>query len=502
MLNDINPALLIDGYKVGHIDQYPKGTTLVFSNSTARQSRMAGVDEMVIFGNQFFVEEILINTWQKNFFDQPKDKVCQEYKELVSKYLFTDISVKHLEDLHDLGYLPLVIMALPEGTKVPMRIAHTVFWNTLPDFYWLTNFFETIYSAQTWDMNTAATIAYQYRKVFDKYADETVGNREFVPWQGHDFSFRGRPNWQSAAASGAGHLLSFLGTDTIPAIWLLNKYYNAENGNSIVGGSVPATEHSVMCVGTGFYIKDNDGDWEKYDEAEFSVFKRLITEVYPTGIVSIVSDTWDFWKVITEYAFKLKDEILARDGKLVFRPDSGVPELIICGDASAMINTPEYIGAIRCLWNIFGGTITKKGYKLLDSHVGLIYGDSINLERQEKILSGLKNLGFASTNVVLGIGSYTYQHNTRDTFGQAIKATYAEVDGYPIDIFKKPKTDDGMKNSARGLLAVYKNEDGKLWMKEEATWDDVMNCEYKCIFHNGHSTNVETVDSIRKRLLE
>lgn len=404
MVSSINPALLIDGYKVGHREQYPEGTELVFSNSTPRGSRIPGVDKMITFGNQFFVKEILINMWNENFFNRPKKVVCQQYRDIVSTYLGMQIDISHLEDLHDLGYLPLCIYALPEGNKVPMRVPHTVFWNTDPRFFWLTNFFETIYSAQTWDMATSATIAHEYRKVFDKYADETVGNRDFCGWQGHDFSFRGRPNWQSAMASGGGHLLSFYGTDTIPAIWFLENYYDANMEEELIGGSVPATEHSVMCVGTGFYIKDSEDNWEKYGEAELAVFKRLITEVYPTGIVSIVSDTWDFWKVITEYTVLLKDEILARDGKSVFRPDSGTPELIICGDPNAEKDSPQYKGAVQCLWEIFGGTITEKGYKLLDSHVGIIYGDSISLLRQELILNGLKMKGFASFNVVLGIG--------------------------------------------------------------------------------------------------
>jgi nicotinamide phosphoribosyltransferase len=401
-MNNINPALLIDGYKVGHIDQYPEGTTLVFSNSTARQSRMPGVNHMVLFGNQYFVQHILIDLWNENFFSKDKHMICKEYADLIGPYLGRDISVKHLEDLHDLGYLPLIIMALPEGTLVPMRVAHTVFWNTLPEFYWLTNFIETIYSAHTWDTSTAATIAFQYRNVFDEYAEQTGASKDFVPFQGHDFSFRGRPNWQAAAASGAGHLLSFKGTDTIPAIWLLNKYYKASQ--DFVGASVAATEHSVMCVGTGFYIQSNGGDWEKYGEAELSVYKSLLTDVYPTGIVSIVSDTWDFWKVITEYTVLLKDVILARDGKVVFRPDSGDPVLIICGDPYAEKDTPEFEGAIQCLWDVFGGSLNTAGYKELDPHVGLIYGDSITIDRQRQILGRLALNGFASSNVVLGIG--------------------------------------------------------------------------------------------------
>ncbi len=186
---------------------------------------------------------------------------------------------------------------------------------------------------------------------------------------------------------------------------------------------------------------------------EMLTYKRLITEVYPHGIVSIVSDTYDFWSIVTKLLPMLKSDIMARNGKVVIRPDSGDPVKIIVGDPEAIDGSPEQNGLIQCLWETFGGTTTDKGYKVLDSHIGAIYGDSITLERQEAILSGLKNKGFASCNIVLGIGSYTYQYVTRDTFGFAMKSTYCEVNGVGREIFKQPKTDSG-KNSHKGLIRV------------------------------------------------
>jgi len=201
-------------------------------------------------------------------------------------------------------------------------------------------------------------------------------------------------------------------------------------------------------------------------ESEIETFKRLITQTYPTGIVSIVSDTWDFWKVITKYTVTLKNDILNRQentlglAKVVFRPDSGDPIKIIAGDPDAKPNTPEFKGAVECLWDIFGGTETSKGYKLLNQRVGLIYGDSITLERAKTILSRLKAKGFASTNIVLGIGSYTYQYITRDSFGFAMKATWGQVAGQGREISKDPVTDSGEKKSAVGLLRVEKTANG------------------------------------------
>jgi nicotinamide phosphoribosyltransferase len=248
-------------------------------------------------------------------------------------------------------------------------------------------------------------------------------------------------------------------------------------------------------------------------QGELDTIRRLFKVVYPSGIVSIVSDTWDFWTVITKYLPKLKEDILAREGKVVIRPDSGDPVKIICGDPEATKGSPENKGAIECLWEIFGGTVTSKGHRVLDPHIGLIYGDSITPERQVQILDRLSAKKFASSNVVLGIGSYTYQHVTRDTFGWAMKATYGEVrvstgpgESFILgqNIFKEPKTDDGTKNSAKGLLTVekYANAQYALKLEQEVSWarvNDPAN-ELKSIFNDGRTMNIQKLSQIRERL--
>jgi len=485
----LTPILLKDGYKVGHKFQYPEGTTLVYSNLTPRKSRNSEIDEIVFFGLQYFIKEYLINQFDSLFFKQPKDKVLKAYARRIDNYLGKDsITYKHISDLHDLGYLPLEIKALPEGSLVPMRVPIFTIKNTLPEFFWLTNMLETLLSAIIWKPTTSATTAFQYLKTFTRYAQNTVGDDAgFIPWQGHDFSFRGMSGVEDAVMSGAGHLLSFAGTDTIPAIDFLENYYNANCEKELIGGSVPATEHSVMCMGT-------QGD-------EINTFDRLITTIYPTGIVSIVSDTWDFWQVITEFLPALKDKIIARNGKVVIRPDSGDPVKIIIGDKDAIAGSPEYKGAIECMWETFGGVITEKGYKLLDGHIGLIYGDSITTERQLEILEGLKQKGFASYNVVLGIGSYTYEYVTRDTFGFAMKATYGEVYGSGRDIFKDPKTDDGTKKSAKGLMQVHRDSvTGKLVLKDQCSWEEEAQGELKTVFKDGKLIVDLTLEEIRNRI--
>ena len=485
----LNPVTAIDGYKVDHRRQYPDNTQVIFSNLTARKSRRGYTDQIVFFGLQYFIKHFLIDSWNRDFFQQPKDQVIRQFSRRINNYLGpNNVGTQHIEELHDLGYLPIKIMALPEGSVYPLKVPCLILYNTDERFFWLTNYLETILSANVWGMCTSATTALQYRKIFETYALETDGDIAFVDWQGHDFSFRGMYGAEAAVMSGAAHLLSFMGTDTIPAIDFLEQYYRADSDNELVGGSVAATEHSVMCAG-GM-------------ENELETFRRLIEDIYPTGIVSIVSDSWDFWQVMTEFTLALKDRILARDGKVVFRPDTGCPVKIICGDPQAPIGSPEYKGAIECLWDVFGGSTTAKGYKALNSHVGLIYGDSITIERAEAICAGLKAKGFASTNIVFGIGSFTYQHVTRDTDGYAVKATFAKVDGKDREIFKDPKTDDGTKKSAKGLVAVFKDEQGQFYLKDQASWQDVNNCEFVPVFADGELLTEYSLADIRARLAE
>ncbi|ARM69254.1 nicotinamide phosphoribosyl transferase [Staphylococcus phage vB_Sau_Clo6] len=757
----LNPTLMCDFYKLSHREQYPEGTEIVYSTLVPRSNKYyEHSDNIVVFGIQSLVKKYFIDMFNREFFNRPKKEVINEYKRTVKFTLgHENPDAKHLEQLHDLGYLPIDVRALKEGTVVHPNTPVMTIENTHSDFFWLTNYLETIISTQTWQAMTSATLAYDMRKMLDKYALETVGNIEAVDFQGHDFSMRGMSSLETAQLSSAGHAISFKGSDTVPVVEFLESYYNADVEKEIVVASIPATEHSVMCA---------NGDYETMDEYE--TYKRMLTEIYPTGVFSIVSDTWDFWGNMTKTLPRLKDIIMERDGKVVIRPDcydeetevytnngwkyfkdlskddlvaqvldneeyeftkplkyvneyykgnmhhfkdhygkvdllvtpnhrmileqndkekvvfaedmkekgnysqkmarsakaketgkiltpieklkiafqadgsfvtkqpnnirfsfskqrkmerlediisqcnlevraynlsddsveyhikvpneefkkdfswvdtenlsyqwcidfieelsywdstrrsdnrfkfdttvkevadvvfdiglsagygvykvesaddrkehfsdihtlhimkdnkvggqswtntteeyegniycvqvptgrllvkrnkctmvcgnSGDPVKIICGDPDADTEH-ERKGAVEVLWDTFGGTETEKGYKVLDEHVGLIYGDSINYERAQQICEGLKEKGFASINVVLGVGSFSYQFNTRDTHGFAIKATYAKIKNEEKLIYKNPKTDSG-KRSHKGRVAVYK----------DGSWEDNLN---------------------------
>ncbi|MDQ2993686.1 MAG: nicotinate phosphoribosyltransferase [Pseudomonadota bacterium] len=488
----INPLMAIDFYKTDHRRQYPEGTTEVYSNFTARSDRLAKVvretfdHKVVFFGLQFFIIDFLMDMWNDNFFKKPKEEVLAVYQRRMDCSLGKGaIDTTHIAALHDLGYLPLKIKALPEGMRVPIGVPMLTVINTHPDFFWVTNYIETVISNYLWKTITSATTAFEYKKLFKLYAIKTGSPREFIQFQVHDFSFRGTSGLQDAAMTGAAHLTSFWGTDSVPAIDLIEDYYNADATHEMIGCSVPATEHSVMCMGM--------------EEGELATFRRLITELYPTGVVSIVSDTWDFWRVVTQYLRELKAEIMQRDGKIVIRPDSGDPVNIIAGDPDAPAGSPECKGTIECLWDIFGGTITEQGYKLLDAHIGLIYGDSITLERAHHILTALERKGFASGNVVFGVGSFTYQYVTRDNFGFAMKATSGVVNGKRRDIFKDPKTDAGIKKSARGLLRVERQGDDIVLLDQQTEAEENQGL-LEAVFLDGKLMRNVSFAEIRNRI--
>ena len=489
--------LLTDGYKLDHRRQYPKGTEYVYSNWTPRSNAYfpQAKDGAVVFGIQYFIKKYLIKYFNDNFFAVDKDKAVKSFARRINTFLGeNEVGTKHIEDLWELGYLPVKIKALPEGSICPIRVPAMTIVNTDPKFFWVTNFLETLISCELWLPMTSATTAKAYRRELERHANKTGFDKGIdLGFLCHDFSMRGMAGLEASIISGMGHLTSFVGSETIPAIDALEEYYSVDAEKELISMTVPATEHSVMCAGG---LDD-----------EFGTFKRLLTETYPKGFVSIVSDTWDLWKVVTDFVPRLKEEILAREGRLVIRPDSGDPVDIICG----VIEEPkaphgykhtaaERKGVYELLWDTFGGTINEKGYKVLDFHVGVIYGDSITLDRQREIYKRLEEKGFAATNLVLGIGSYTYQYRTRDSLGFAMKATWCQINGEPKEIFKQPKTDSGMKNSLKGLICVEMDKDGKFFAtdcvsKEEETYGCL-----EVVFEDGKLVKEYSLAEIRERL--
>lgn len=591
----LDPLYLIDFYKAGHFLQYPEGTTEIFDNFTPRSSRTYH-KEILWFGTKPVVTWIN-DLWNKEFFAKNIDEICEKYEKFMKVTLGTKtFDTSHLRKLHAVGYLPLEIKAIKDGTLVPLQVPVFTILNTHPAGYWLPNYLESVLSAEFWKAPTTATTAYGFRKRFEDYAKITGANKDFIKWQGHDFAFRGMSGSVDSITSDMAHLALFTGTDTVSTAFAIEEIYGDSWETNCICGSVPATEHSVMCSNIGLIEKQiANGELPKVEGietdkmlAEYYTFKRLINDVYPEGFVSIVSDSFDYFGVNTTILPLLKDNIMNRQGRVIIRPDSGDPVEVICGknviedknyltsvddikdffyeqfdndielgedecgaeqDYIAKIGNRFYnvncvgvyvkehggysdndyytlddvevtyseitdktelckiIGTFENLWNIFGGTTNEKGFKVLDSHIGLIYGDSITEERQEEILKILTAKGFTADNLVLGIGSYSYQLKTRDTYGFAMKATNSVTNINGVDIvtaiYKDPKTDDNTftKKSAKGYLKVV-NKDGKLTLVDQITKEEMYNedNELKTVFKNGECYFNDTFMDIRRRI--
>lgn len=508
-----------DGYKLEHHKMYPQGTEMVYSNWTPRSNKYfpEATEGSVVFGIQYLIKEYLIKQFNENFFNKPLDKVIDEYTHRIGT--FTGIvDIEHIKALHKLGYLPIKIKALEEGTVCPIRVPMMTIQNTLPEFYWLTNYLETLISNVLWMPCTSATGARIAKKQLKEHAMKTGFPEEVnLGFLCHDFSMRGMSSLEASIVSGMAHLTSFVGTETIPAIAALEEYYNADASKELVAATVPATEHSIECSNAVF---ESDGSVD-----EINYFKRLITELYPTGLVSIVSDGFDYWKVVEQYLPKLKNEIMNRDGRVIIRPDSGDPVDIICGlrtnphfhtrihegkyyccynpfdEFSNYVEVSEgqYYGTYYMLGKIFGWNTTVKDYLYPSDKIGMIYGDAITLERQTQIYDRLERAGMAACNLTLARGSFEYQFKSRDSLGFAIKCTAVKVNGELREIFKKPKTDDGTKNSLKGLISVHKGENG-IYATDQCTKEEENTGLLQTVFENGILKKNFTLQEIRNNI--
>lgn len=590
MIN-VSAPYLIDAYKIGHIAQYPEGLSFKMSNFTPRKSRVPHVDEVVWIGTSYFIQEYLVNHWDSLFFRKGlSQREGEFYASNVNKIIGPNkIGGAHIAALHKLKYLPIKIKSIPEGDMVKLGVPTLVIHSTVPEFAWLVNYLESLLSCVLWLPATTGTTAFHMRLLLEKHVEKVGGIRELVKWQIHDFSFRGMPGIEAACMSGFAHLCVAQGTDTVPALFFAQQYYNNENGTldiTEIGGSVNATEHSVMCLNAEYielYKENVDGSKTLLEVLpnEFKSFARLIRK-FGYGIMSVVGDSFNFWKVLDDYLPHLKDEIMNRhhyvchtdgqlfkvgdwflpnidmetgkvidyysssteqnypietvttdptfsrvEGKLVIRGDSGDPVKILTGyfgeeleeykDGRIFFNKKqisltERKGLFEALYDVFGGTLTSKGYKTLDQHIGAIYGDGINYDRLKEILERLEEKNFYM-NGVMGIGSYSYQYVTRDTFGWAMKATYGEiitgtemVEGNlsPIitkkAIYKDPITDDGTKKSAKGITAVFKDKEGSYYLKDQATMEEFENCDLITVYENGSVPMYPSLLEIRERV--
>lgn len=521
-----NPCLMVDAYKLGHYFQMPPGVQAIYSTWTARSNKYHdGCDDTVVFGHQGFIKEYLIDFFNTNFFNADIDEIEKDFARKVGAVFhpaYTDFT--RFRKLHALGYLPIEVWGVPEGTVLPINIPDHVIFNTHPDFAWLPQYLEDVWSCHNWMPSTSATTAYYRRRLLEPYVAATCDDDSCLKHLCGDFSMRGMTGEDAAYISTSGHLLSFDRTATVEGNSYLEQYYGADLSDpaKVPGLGVPSLEHSVVCQNVAYYkelIGTNRipgymvpyvrqacaANWETNLIAEMCFILRLLTEVQPHGVLTYVSDTYDYWGVVTKVLPLIRNVILERDGKFSVRPDSGNPVHIVCGDPNAAPCTPEFNGTLFSLLSTFGYEVNKKGCKVLPKQIGLIYGDAVTTTITREIGTWCLDHKVAISNIAFGIGAYTYQYVTRDTRGYAIKATDAYIEGMgELPLYKAPKTDPG-KKSPKGCVAVIKDGRGKICMIDRITLEQAKDYPGNMMvqkFVDGEAKNVEDIYTIRDRLWE
>ena len=377
--------------------------------------------------------------------------------------VFNRAGWQNILDKHD-GRLPIVIKAVPEGTIVPESNVLMTVENTDSEAYWLTNWLETLL-VQVWYPSTVATQSRAMKQVLLRFLRET-GDPNLIAFKLHDFGFRGVTCPEQAALGGAAHLVNFQGTDTIPGLLLARQFYGCE----MAGFSIPAAEHSTIT------------SWG--EERELAAMRNMLTQ-YPTGLVACVSDSFDIFRACSEYwGGALKDAVLARDGVLVVRPDSGDPPTIV-------------VEVLRRLGEQFGTTTNSRGFRVLHPKVRVIQGDGIDFTMLGKILSAIKDTGWSADNIAFGSGGGLLQKLNRDTQRFAFKCSSIIVGDREREVFKRPITDGGKKSKA-GRLKLIRDSHGRLQTVRESDAPESPSL-LQIVFENGRVIQADQFDAIRVR---
>lgn len=453
----LNLLLLTDSYKFSHYKQYPPKTQHVYSYF---ESRGGKYPETVFFGLQY-----LLMGYLRGVVVTPEgiDAADAFVSKHVGPGVFNRAGWDYILKVHG-GKLPVRIKAVPEGSVVPVSNVLMTIENTDPACYWLTNYLETLL-VQTWYPSTVATQSREIKKNILKYLQLT-GDPKGIDFKLHDFGFRGVSSTESAALGGAAHLLNFMGTDTVIGIMLAQDYYKA----GMVGFSIPAAEHSTMTA------------WGQ--DGEVDAMRNMLTQ-YPTGLVACVSDSYDIFRACSEiWGEKLKDRVLAREGCLVVRPDSGDPSSVV-----SLV--------LQILGDKLGATLNDKGYKVLNPHVRVIQGDGVCEEEINRILSRMKYEGWSADNIAFGMGGALLQKLHRDTQKFAFKCSSVTVDSQEREVYKDPVTDIG-KVSKRGKLALLNIQGNYSTVKQtEVANYPQMTDQLVTVFENGEVIRKWTFEECR-----
>jgi len=455
-----NLILATDSYKHSHFLQYPPEARAISAYIEARPNDFA--DEVLFIGLQPYLIDRLERPITQGDIEEA-EAIC-----IAHGVPFNREGWKIILDEHG-GYLPIEIRALPEGMIAPTGVPLVQVETTDPRLPWLATFIETALLRAIWYPTTVATLSRQCRLIIraglEKTSEDVDGQ---LPFKLHDFGARGTSSGESAGLGGMAHLVNFSGTDTMEGLIAASRYYGAD----MAGFSIPAAEHSTMT------------SWGRAREE--AAYANMLDVFDGEGkAVAVVSDSYDLDAALTDiWGGSLREKVLARQGTLVVRPDSGDP-----------VETP--VRAVRTLWRAFGGSINAKGYRVLDPHVRVIQGDGMTSASIARLIDRLIADGFAIDNIAFGMGGGLLQQVNRDTLRFAMKANaMRDADGVWHDVAKAPATDPG-KASKAGRQAVVR-QNGRLVVKRSDEVADADNL-LRPVWRNGTMLVRHTFQDLRAR---
>lgn len=459
-----NICLLTDSYKVTHHYFYPKGTEKIYSYLESRVG--AEFNKTILYGLQYIIKKYLEGQVVTQEKIDEADKLISAH---IGEGIFNRQGWQYILDEHD-GCLPIEIRAVAEGTPVNVSNVLMTVENIDRKSFWLPNYLESLL-LQVWYPSTVATLSAEVRKLCNFYLEVTGSCADNLDFMLHDFGYRGTTSTESAMLSGSAHLLSFSGTDTIPALTIPENYYN---DSELYGFSVQATEHSVM-TSLG-------------PEGEIEQILNVIDNA-KEGILSIVIDSYNYRNFLTEAGRSggvLNEAILNfldnENSKIVFRPDSGEP-----------VSTT--IDCLNLLSEGFGSHLTDKGYKVFDLNIGLLWGDGLNYHKIRDILFAMKSNGWAAENIIFGMGGGLHTAVNRDTQRNAFKCSAQLRDGEWHDIFKNPL--DSSKKSKTGRFKLIHDNNSFKTVPIDNKGEDLL----QTVFRNGELLIDDKFADIKKRAL-
>ena len=458
MDHENNIILLVDSYKACHWKMYPPGTETVYSYFEAREKNDNKFLNTVFFGLQYYIKKYLTG-WRVSLSDIMQ---AESYwtPHFGTDKLFNKEGWEYIHKKHG-GRLPVSIKAVPEGTVVPRGNVLMTIENTDPQCFWLVNYLETLL-VQTWYGSTVATQSREMKKIIAHYLEET-GDPNLIDFKLHDFGFRGVSSVETAGIGGAAHLISFKGTDTVAGLMLARNYYDEE----MAGFSIPAAEHSTVI------------SWGKENEAK--AYENMLDQ-FP-GMVAVVSDSYNLDHACREiWGKQLKDKVLAHEGTLIVRPDSGEPHISVRDTLNA-------------LGEAFGYETNAKGYKVLNPKVRVIQGDGINIDTMQDVLDVMQSNKWSADNIAFGSGGALLQKLDRDTCSFAFKCASATINGVEHGVSKCPVGDVTKKSKSGRMKLIY--DGGYKTVSESHAGED----QLIEVFRNGRLLQETTFEEIRKRAL-